>query len=134
MKYVLTGSGEEILGTEAAEEEEAPTGALMKMKRVVGQRDTWRVAVCVDDDDDDDDDLIHTCKPFQTTLSAVYKASNLENKHNCVLSNAGLSNALTKTGIWTSLKSGFCFRFHSPPNTKSALPNFICTQDLVLIC
>ena len=42
------------------------------------------------------------------------------NKHNCVLSNAGLSNALTKTGICTSLKSGFYFRFQSPLNTKSA--------------
>jgi len=56
-----------------------------------------------------------------------------KNKHNCVLSNAGLSNALTKTGICTSLKSGFYFRFHSPSNTKSALPNFICTWDLLLI-
>jgi len=56
-----------------------------------------------------------------------------QNKHNCVLSNAGLSNALTKTGICTSLKSSFYFRFHSPSNTKSALPNFICTWDLVLI-
>jgi len=56
------------------------------------------------------------------------------NKHNCVLSNAGLSNALTKTGICTSLKSGFHFLFQSPSNTKSALPNFICTWDLVLIC
>jgi len=27
----------------------------------------------------------------------------------------------------TSLKSGFYFQFHSPSNTKSALPNFICT-------
>jgi len=34
-------------------------------------------------------------------------------KHNCVLSNAGLSNAPTKTGICTSLKSDFYFRFHS---------------------
>jgi len=57
-----------------------------------------------------------------------------QHKHNCVLSNAGLSNALTKTGICTSLKSGLYFRFHSPSNTKSALPNFICTRDLVLIC
>jgi len=30
----------------------------------------------------------------------------IDNKHNCVLSNAGLSNALTKTGFCTSLKSG----------------------------
>ena len=29
------------------------------------------------------------------------------NKHNCVLSNAGLSDALTTTGICTSLKSDF---------------------------
>ena len=27
-----------------------------------------------------------------------------ENKHNCVLSNAGLSSALTETGIWASIK------------------------------
>jgi len=54
--------------------------------------------------------------------------------HYCVLSNAGLSNALTKTGICTSLKSDFYFRFQSPLNTKSALMNFICTWDLVLIC
>jgi len=58
----------------------------------------------------------------------------IDNKHNCVLSNAGLSNALTKTGFCTSLKSGFYFRFHSTSNTKSALPNFICTWDLMLIC
>jgi len=38
----------------------------------------------------------------------------IDNKHNSVLSNAGLSNALTKTGICTALKSGFYFRFHSP--------------------
>ena len=58
----------------------------------------------------------------------------LNNKHNCVLSNAGLSNALNKTGFCTSLKSGFYFRFHSQSNTKSALPNFICTWNLMLIC
>jgi len=56
------------------------------------------------------------------------------NKHNCVLSNAGLYNALTETGICTSLKSDFNFWFHSPLNTKSALPNIICTWNLVLIC
>ena len=39
--------------------------------------------------------------------------SHTSNKHNCVLSNAGLSNALTKAGLCTSLKSGFHFRFHS---------------------
>jgi len=61
------------------------------------------------------------------------RSNNSNNKHNCVLSNAGLSNALTQTGFCTSLKSGFYFRFHSPSNTKSALPNFICTWDLVLI-
>jgi len=55
------------------------------------------------------------------------------NKHNCVLSNAGLSNAPTKTGICTSLKSDFYFRFQVPLNTKSALLNFICTWDLLLI-
>ena len=55
-------------------------------------------------------------------------------KRNCVLSNTGLSNAPTKTGICTSLKSDFYFRFHSPLSTKSALLNFICTLDLVLIC
>jgi len=58
----------------------------------------------------------------------------MNNKHNCVLSNTGLSNAPTKTGICTSLKSDFYFRFHSPLNTKSALLNFICIWDLVLIC
>ena len=49
---------------------------------------------------------------------------------------ACLSNELTETGISTSLKSNFYFRFHSPFNTKSALPNFMCrpTWDLVLIC
>jgi len=31
------------------------------------------------------------------------------NKHNCVLSNAGLSNAPAKTGICTSLKIRFLF-------------------------
>jgi len=56
------------------------------------------------------------------------------NKHNCVLLNAGLSNALTKTGFCTSLKCGFYFRFHLPSTTKSALPNFICTWELMLIC
>ena len=56
------------------------------------------------------------------------------NKHNCVLSNAGLSNAPTKTGFCTSLKSGFYFRFYSPSNTKSALPNFISSWDLMLSC
>jgi len=55
-------------------------------------------------------------------------------KHSCVLSNAGLSNALTETGICTSLKSYFYFQFHSPLNGKSALLNFICTWDFVLIC
>jgi len=55
-------------------------------------------------------------------------------KHNCVLSNASLSNAQTKTGICTSLKSDVYFRFHSPLNTNPALLNFICTWDLVLIC
>jgi len=40
----------------------------------------------------------------------------------------------TKSGIHTSLESNFYFRFHSPLNTKSALRNFICTSDLVLIC
>ena len=54
-------------------------------------------------------------------------------KHSCVLLNTGLSNASTKTGICTSLKSYFYFRFHSPLNTKSALPNFSCTWNLVLI-
>ena len=54
--------------------------------------------------------------------------------HICVLSNAGLSNALTEPGICTSLKSDFYFRFHSLLNRKSALLNFICTGDLVLIC
>jgi len=39
-----------------------------------------------------------------------------------------------KSGIRTSLKSDFYFRFQSPMNTKSALLNFICTWDLVLIC
>jgi len=58
----------------------------------------------------------------------------IDNKHNCVLANAGLSNALTKTGFCTSLKSGFYFRFHSPSNTKLALPNFIGAWDLMLIC
>jgi len=57
-----------------------------------------------------------------------------EYKHDCVLSNAGLSNAPTKTGICTSLKSDVYFRFHSPLNAKSALLNFNCTWDLVLIC
>ena len=56
------------------------------------------------------------------------------NKHNCVLSNTGLSNAPTKTGFYTSLKSGFYFRFYSPSNTKSTLPNFISTWDLMLSC
>jgi len=55
------------------------------------------------------------------------------NKHNCVLSNAGLSKALTKTRICTSLKSDFYFRFHSPLHTKSTLLNFICTWDLAKI-
>jgi len=58
----------------------------------------------------------------------------IENMHNCVLSNAGLSNALTKTGVCTSLKSDFYFRFQSPLNAKSAVLNFICTWDLLLIC
>jgi len=58
----------------------------------------------------------------------------IDNKHNCVLSNSGLSNALSKTGICTSLKSGFYFRFHSPSNTKSAMLNFIYTWDLQLSC
>ena len=52
--------------------------------------------------------------------------------HSCVLLNAGLSNALTETGICTSLKYDFYFRFHLPLNTKSALLNFNCTWDLVL--
>ena len=56
------------------------------------------------------------------------------NKHSCVLSNSGLSNALIETGICTSLKSDVYFRFHSPLNTKSALLNFNCKWDLVLIC
>jgi len=57
-------------------------------------------------------------------------------KHNCVLSNAGLSNALNETGICTSLKADFYFQFHSPLNTNwhSALVNFTRTWDLVLIC
>jgi len=72
----------------------------------------------------------------QTDMCAVRRkmAGMKYNKHNCVLSNAGLSNALTETGICTSLKSDFYFQFHSPLNTKSALPNIICTWDLVLIC
>ena len=41
-----------------------------------------------------------------------------------VLPNAGLSNALTKTEICTSLKSEFYFWSHLPLNTKSALLNF----------
>ena len=65
--------------------------------------------------------------------SVVLNCFNNNNKHNCVLSNAALSNALNKTGFCTSLKSGFYFRFHSPSNTKSASPNFICTYDLMLI-
>jgi len=55
-------------------------------------------------------------------------------KHNCVLSSAGLSNALAKSGICIPLKSNFYFRFHSPLNTKSVLLNFICTRHMVLIC
>ena len=54
--------------------------------------------------------------------------------HSCVLSNTGISSALTETGICTSLKSDLYFRFHSQLNTKSALLNFICTRDLVMIC
>ena len=38
------------------------------------------------------------------------------------------------TGICTSLKSDFYFWLHSPLNKKSALLNFICIWDLVLIC
>jgi len=55
-------------------------------------------------------------------------------EHSYVLSNAGLSNAVTETGICTSLKSDLYFGFHSPLNGKSVLLNFICTWDLVLIC
>jgi len=40
-------------------------------------------------------------------------------KHSCVLPNALLSNALTETGICTSLKSDFYFRFHYSPLNKS---------------
>ena len=58
---------------------------------------------------------------------SVRKVIRPGKKHNYVLSNAGLSNAPTKTGICTSVKSDFYFRFHSQWNTKSALPNFICT-------
>ena len=70
------------------------------------------------------------CKLSATNTQTV----SLLNKHNCVLSNVGLSNALTKTGICTSLKSDFYCRFHSPLHTKSALLNSICTWDLVLTC
>jgi len=60
----------------------------------------------------------HVCSryPIPTVVASVYK-------HNCVLSNSGLSNALTETGICMSLKSDFYFPFHSSLNTKSALPN-----------
>ena len=74
---------------------------------------------------------IRSVQPF--LHSARQKVPTLY-KHSCVLSNAGLSNALTETGICTSLKSDFYFRFHSPFNGQSALLNFICTWDLVLIC
>jgi len=53
----------------------------------------------------------------QTTATKV----SLPNKHKYVLSNACLSNAPTKTGICTFLKSDVYFCFHSPLNTKSAL-------------
>ena len=79
--------------------------------------------------------LVHWIDPRSIEHNNACCLSNAldrpSNKHNCVLSNAGLSNALTKSGICTSLKSGFYYRFHSLSNTKSALPNFICTWDLV---
>ena len=65
---------------------------------------------------------------------SVWRTEKIYNKHNCVLSNADLSNVRTKTGMCTFLKSSFYFRFHSPLNTKSTLLNFICTWALVLIC
>ena len=84
------------------------------------------------------------CRPESTTQitirsvqpflhSARQKVPTLY-KHRYVLSNAGLSNALTETGILTSLKSYFYFRFHSPLNGKWALLNVICTWDMVRIC
>ena len=76
---------------------------------------------------------INCCISIYLFIMSSIVFGHLLNKHNCVLSNAGLSNAPTKTGICTSLKSDFYFWFHSPLNTKSALPNFICTWDLVLI-
>jgi len=74
---------------------------------------------------------IRSLQPF--LHSARQKVHTLY-KHSGVLSNPGLSNALIETGICTSLKFDFYFRFHSPLNGKSALLNFICTWKLVLIC
>ena len=75
----------------------------------------------------------------RTTLSGCIFAAKarIDNQKTSIIvfyRTRGLSNALTETGICTSLKSDFYFRFHSPLNTKSALLNFICTWDLVLIC
>jgi len=72
--------------------------------------------------------LWHCCRVTGETSVLAH------NKLNCVLSNTGLSNALTETDVCTSLKCDFYFRFHSPLNTKSALLNFIRVCDLVLIC
>jgi len=80
------------------------------------------------------DTIWNNCQKGLWQIVQMFKRHICLNKHNCVLSNAGLSNAPTKTGICTSPKSDLYFRFHSPLNTKSALLNFICTWDLVLIC
>jgi len=86
-----------------------------------------------------DGNLCH-CQQDEETLKLTHdcyitnKNDCRINEHNCVLSNAGLSNAPTQTGICTSLKFDVYFRFHSPLNTNSALLNFICTWNLVLIC
>jgi len=61
---------------------------------------------------------------FSKVVPVSESVSVSHNKHSCVLSNTGLSNAPTTTGICTSLKSDFYFRFHSPLNTKSALLSF----------
>jgi len=81
-----------------------------------------------------DADIIIFVLWFLLTFCLSSALDRPSNKYNCVQSNAGLSSAITETGNCTSLKSDFYLQFHSPLNTKSALLNFICTWDLMLMC
>jgi len=66
------------------------------------------------------------------TLHVLTSAIISDNRYkHCVLSNAGLSSALTETGICTTIKylAKFYFQFHPLLSTRWALFNFTARRN-----